>query len=56
MSLHWAEDRYIGILNSWDFIHWQADMIWIFMVLILRGITHNFMFEFDFYVETFNMF
>uniref|UniRef100_A0A0R3RWM8 J domain-containing protein n=1 Tax=Elaeophora elaphi TaxID=1147741 RepID=A0A0R3RWM8_9BILA len=38
MSLHWTEDKYTGVLTSWDFIRWQADLIWIFMVFIFQAV------------------
>ncbi|KAM3715964.1 DnaJ [Dirofilaria immitis] len=38
MPLHWTEDRY-GVTISCDFVRWQSDLIWIFMVFILRDIT-----------------
>uniref|UniRef100_A0A1I8EUH7 TPR_REGION domain-containing protein n=1 Tax=Wuchereria bancrofti TaxID=6293 RepID=A0A1I8EUH7_WUCBA len=39
MPLYWTENRYTGVVSSWDFVYWQADLIWIFMVLIFRGNT-----------------
>uniref|UniRef100_A0AAF5PKL4 J domain-containing protein n=2 Tax=Wuchereria bancrofti TaxID=6293 RepID=A0AAF5PKL4_WUCBA len=38
MPLYWTENRYTGVVSSWDFVYWQADLIWIFMVLIFRGV------------------
>ncbi|EFO20110.1 hypothetical protein LOAG_08383 [Loa loa] len=38
MPLHWTEDRYTGVVTSWDFVRLQVDLIWIFMVFIFRAV------------------
>lgn len=39
MSFHWTENKYTGVVTSWDFFRLQADFMWIFTVFILRGTT-----------------